>query len=316
MPQGSVLGPLFFLIYINDINSSILSCSRLLFADDLQIYLSFPLENLEENLALIRADMDRIFEWCAKNSLTLNASKTKAIIFGHRSYLQRLPPDLRSIPSSFGGVPLVTSVKNLGIIMDSTLSWEPHIAATIKRINGVLYRLRRMSKFTDEQMRTKLVTSLVFPHFDYCASALGNISGCLDSRLQITLNSCVRYVFGLSWREHITPYRLKLEWLSARNRRLLLSTRLLHKTLLTSTPPYLKIRFSYHTPLRPSRREGPFLGLPFTTSQQFLDSFTIHTSRFWNSLPASFRQSDSIDSFKSNLKAFLLKSELPEFLNF
>ena len=317
VPQGSVLGPLLFLIYINDIGSALSpTCRRLLFADDLQIYYSFPLDRLDDMIACIESDINSIAEWCLANSLTLNSAKTQAIIFGHHTYLNSISSTLTSFPCCLGEVPIVDTVKNLGILMDSKLSWEPQVTSTINKINSVLFRLRRFAKFTDESLRAKLISTLVLPHFDYCAAVLGELSGTLDTRLQVALNSCVRYVFNLGWREHVTPYRIKLHWLSARNRRLYLSACLLHKTLLISRPSYLKERLTWMVTSRPQRREGPFLHINFSSSQQLLNSFSYHTSNFWNSLPPQIRQSETIDIFKFKLKTHLLSIESLETTHF
>lgn len=196
--------------------------------------------------------------------------------------------------------------------MDSALNWEPQTLQTISRVKSVLYRLRKMSAFTDIELRSKLVATLIFPLFDYCAAIYGDLSGKLDSKLQVTMNSCIRYVFGLNWRDHVTPARIKLQWLSARNRRLYLSTRLLHKIIITSSPNYLTHLIKYQVPVYPSRIEGPQLKIEYTNSQQLSDSFSIHTSKFWNSLPPSLRTADTINSFKSQLKSHLLQSEIQQ----
>ena len=151
-------------------------------------------------------------------------------------------------------------------------SWTPDIMEyTINKINSVLFRLRRFAKFTDEWLRAKLISTLVLPHFDYCAAIVGELSGTLDTRLQVAL-----FVFNQGWREHVTPYRIKLHWLSVRNRRLYLSARLLHKRLLTSRPSYLKKRLTWMETSRPQRREGPFTLI----SHHLSNSLTpFHTTR-------------------------------------
>ena len=282
---------------------------RLLFADDLQIYVSFPISELPQAIQLLQAEIESLANWCLTNSLTINPKKTQAIFFGHKMLTEKAYQEFHVIPSKIGNISVVDTVRNLGVIMDSSLSWVPQVNRIARKIRSVLYRLRRMSPFTDIPLRKTLVSTLIFPIFDYCAAIYGDLSGRLDSKLQVLLNSCVRYVFQLSWREHITPYRLQLQWLSARNRRLYLSTRLLHKILTTSAPGYLKNLISLNVPRYTPRRVGPQISVPFTSSQQLRDSFSIHSSYFWNSLPASLRLSPTVNSFKYNLRSFLLQSE-------
>ena len=93
--QGSVLGPLLFQIYINDIGTSISTCRRLLFADDLQMYLSFPPHQLDHFLRLVCNDVTAVSDWCIRNSLSLNTSKLQAIIIGSKPIIDALPPPCR-----------------------------------------------------------------------------------------------------------------------------------------------------------------------------------------------------------------------------
>lgn len=188
-----------------------------------------------------------------------------------------------------GNISVVKLVSNLEVLMDFTLSWEPQISSIINKSKSVLYRFKRMSAFTDTDTRRKLTSHLVFSALDYYAAIYDDPPGQLDTKLQILLSSCVRHVFGLGWHEHVTPFCQELNWLLARNCRFYLSSRLLHKILLTSSPSHLFDLFNFHVLLYASRREGSQIKIQFSTSQQLLDSFSVHTANFWNSLPSALR---------------------------
>ncbi len=83
VPQGSILGPLLFVLYVNDISSCIKNCKYQMYADDLQIYLSFSPKTINHAIQIMNNDISNIFKWTKENGLKLNGSKTKAIIISH-----------------------------------------------------------------------------------------------------------------------------------------------------------------------------------------------------------------------------------------
>lgn len=96
-----------------------------------------------------------------------------------------------------GNIEVIKLVFNLGVLMDSTLSWEPQINSIVNGIKVVWYRRKRMSAYTDTVTQAKLISTLVFPLLDYCAAIYSDQPGTLNSKLQTALNSCVTHVYGL-----------------------------------------------------------------------------------------------------------------------
>ncbi|XP_046417427.1 uncharacterized protein LOC124178234 [Neodiprion fabricii] len=221
VPQGSVLGPLHFVAFINDIARALRHTEHLLYADDLQVYLQCPAAEVPEAIARLNLDVAAVQEWSRANSLFLNASKTQAIILGSSSFVTRLnatplpPVVVNGVP-----VPFSRTVRNLGFIFDGSLSWTPHVDAVSGRVHFALRQPSASRKLFTFSLRNYLVTALVFPLLDYCSVVFNDISGVLNTRLQRLLNSCIRFVCGAARDEHITPHRRALGWLSVRDRRL------------------------------------------------------------------------------------------------
>ena len=201
VPQGSVLGPLLFCLYINNLTEVLgpLGVQHLLYTDDLQVYCQIQRDRLGDGIALLQRVARAVSEWASSASLKLNAGKTKAIVFGSNQYVNSVKSD-SSLCIDIGcgkKVPFSDSVESLGVLLDSGLTWKNRVDKISKKCNRIMYHLRFFRKYTTETLRKRLVEALLFPHLDYCSVVLLNASQELRIRLQVLQNSGVRYVVGL-----------------------------------------------------------------------------------------------------------------------
>ena len=162
IPQGSVLGPLLFLIYINDL-PEVVKSDALLFADDTKIFRQVCSQN---DALLLQADIDSLTRWSNKWLLKFNTDKCHVLSLGRFDnirYTHRY---------SLYGEELehVFDEKDLGVIVDMELSFEDHISAEIKKANGIMELIRRSFSYLDCEMFKKLYTTLVRPHLEYAQS--------------------------------------------------------------------------------------------------------------------------------------------------
>lgn len=179
VPQGSVLGPLLFFLYVNDLQHILTGhdVRHIFYADDLQIYLHVHKDELMEGIGRLSGVAKLVAKWAAGSGLRLNAGKTKAIILGSRRNVNTI--DEMGLPGieveSGVCVPFSDEVVSLGVTLDSKLTWRPHVNQITKKVNRIQYGLRFIRSCTSLDLRKKLVESLVQPHLDYCAAV------CLDA---------------------------------------------------------------------------------------------------------------------------------------
>ena len=217
VPQGSILGPLLFLIYVNDMHQSV-DCDLLLYADDSCLIFQHKEVKVIENQLSIA--FSNICDWFVDNKLSIHfgEDKTKSILFCPKRKLSKV----EKLHIHYGNVTIKqhSSVTYLGCVLDESFSGESMVLQVINKINKKLKFLYRQNDFLTPNLRRLLCNALIQPHFDYsCITWYPNLNKKFKKKLQVLQNKCIRFCLQLSSRTHIGPNEFKLmNWLPVDNR--------------------------------------------------------------------------------------------------
>lgn len=167
VPQGSVLGPIMFVLYINDICEVSKILKMVLFADDTNLYCSG--KNLEQLLNTVEIELMILKKWFDDNRLSLNLSKTKFIIFGNRKSINKV-----KIRINNEEIDRVYENKFLGVIIDHKLSWKPHINHVKRKMSQSIAILHKTKHILNENSLYILYCALIVPYMIYCVEVWGH----------------------------------------------------------------------------------------------------------------------------------------------
>ena len=208
-------------------------------------------------------------------------------------------------------LPYVSEVRNLGIVMSSNLSWRSHVLFISRRVHFSLHRLKYHRNVLSRELRSTLVSTLIFPILNYCCLVYNDPSDELNTKLQQLINCSIRFIFDLRRDVHISPYR-SLGWLTVKSRRLYFLGIATSNILQGSSPPYLRDLFTRFAPsLRPSRHLNPdVFAIPNFRTSTLRNSFYLSAIYFWHSLPDTVRSSPTLRILKGRLFRYLFDFEL------
>ena len=305
VPQGSVLGPVLFNIYIRSIYNYVRQYtwfSILGYADDHQIMKQFKLASqgmvltyeLENCFSLIKS-------WMCQYHLQMNDSKTEIIVFGPSRLLQGLCINGVNVCGNTS-IRFVKSVKNLGVYLDAALTMNKQIIELRKKC---FYTLRNINKIrfllTIEQRKT-IVNSLVVSCIDYCNGLYYGISEKLMQQLQLLQNACAKTVMGKFKYSRVGDDLQTLHWLNIRKRVVFKIGLLAFKAVNGIAPKYLCDLFQYCHHGHSLKLIVPNKNCVKSGGQR---SFGVIGPRLLNCLPDKVKMCDSVQSFKVTLKTFL-----------
>ena len=302
-PQGSCLGPLLFLIFINDLHYSVTYGTSLLFADDTTIIHSH--KNLRYLKWTVETDLNNLMDWFKANKLTLNLDKTVCMLFDSKAKAIKLNLNI-------GDYILQTSetVKFLGVWIDEKLAWTKHTSLLIMKLKQNMHLLRINNKFLTKDTKKLIYYAHIFSHLNYGILVWGNmIRSDTFTKLQKIMNKCFKLITG----KEATPKNFKDErmlrlkdLIELENKKLgyqldnhLLPSNLYNLLWTDSKNKSLQKTHHYNT------REKHLPNLP-KVSTTYQKGFQYQSIKDYEATPMTIRQSSTLDSFVKRLKRHFL----------
>ena len=247
----------------------------------------------------------------ASNHLKLNPDKTELLFFPAKSS----PIRELSVTVDNASVTSAPTAKNLGVILDSHLSFKTHITAVTRSCRFILHNIRRIRPFITQESAQLLIQATVISKLDYCNSLLTGLPACALKPLQLIQNAAARLVFNQPKFSHVTPLLRSLHWLPVVARAEFKTLLLAFKATKGMAPPYLTSLIAPYKPSRALRSAdaGKLVVQPLKTPGQRSTRpklFSLLAPKLWNALPIATRTADSLPAFRRSLKTHLFRLHL------
>jgi exonuclease III len=298
VPQGSILGPLLFVLFVNDFHLHLTKTCSNLYADDTNIYATG--KSVAEISCQLTEDMGHLWNWCTDNDMYVNVDKTKCMLMSTSQKRSHMKEAKLVVNVENMELDICNSHRLLGVHVNNVFSWDEQVKDVSKTVNYYLSVFKKMRKYLPERARIAYCNGCILSHIDYCNTVWGNTTVANTDKLQRLQKRAARMIFD----DYTSlPYELysKLNWLPFTKRVEHNKAVMVYKCLNNNMPTYLSNLFEYQRNTRYNLRseEREQLVVPKPRLELYIkQSFSYSGAKIWNSMPVSVKNSDSVQVFK------------------
>ena len=303
VPQGSLLGPLLFILYINDIENVSNTPSYILYADDTNIL--FNGKDLTTLQDKVNDNLSKVCKWFQANRLSVNPRKCNVIVFSNRTKFYET--DSINIKLNNVEIPRVEQTKFLGVIVDSKLTWKFHIQEVEKKVSRNIGIISRLSYLLPEDVLRMLYSTLILPYLSYCNLIWGSTFQSNLKKLTAKQNKIVRVISGANPRTKAGPLYSKLKLLSLKDITIYQQCIFIYQCVNKLMPDHFVQLFDLNQNLyKYNTRSSSFLHFPRHRTLSYQYNIRFVGPNIWNTLSCDIRNAPSLNCFKTRLKKTLI----------
>lgn len=299
VPQGSVLGPKLFNLYINDLCEVSKSLQSVLFADDTNFFCSG--EDLKTLAVCVETEMVNLKKWFDENKLSLNLNKTKFMVFTNKRKDENILLNIDGV-----SIERVSEFRFLGVIIDDKLTWKAHIAHVKSKVSKNIFILNKVKFLLNCKVLRILYCSLILPYFSYCVEIWGNTYISNIKPLFLLQKRAVRIIHKAGYREHTSSLFIKSGLLKLKDLIELQTLTVMFRAKSKALPENLQKLFVFSSEDEIHRRKFNFKHqFARTTLKQMCIS--VVGVKMWNSLHSDIKSCLNICQFKRMYKERLIR---------
>ena len=298
VPQGSILGPLLFLLFINDLPLYTCNVFTDLYADDTTLYFVHPSQDvIEQNL---QTALNELQIWCKNNGMVLNSAKTKVMFVTTNQRRQRLVNDNLELFYNDNALHTITNDKILGVFVDNNLTWSEHVKHISKKIASNIWLLSKIKGFLSKDHRVQYYKSYIQPHIDFCNVVWGSTSDANKLKIFRLQKRACRVILNYEVEDSEEAMK-SLNIQSIYDRLILRKAKFMFKVFHEKAPKYITDNFTLRSNVNTSfvlrSASAQCFVPPKPSTEAFKQSMRYSGCIVWNSLPEGVKTANTLGSF-------------------